>query len=562
MVFQAESNQAHFLHKLTTLEAALAEHKLITDRLEVVEKHGFYWTLLCILGPFLSVCCIDVFSHVRVNNVAQGILNYCGANAAFIDEATVKRIKENLLQPLQNKVLGKYSVSDAVEELDELPPTLPLVWPQDISRLGITDVQKNELDAILSEVAPLAFGSRFRTGSSYSLSFEKTNTRGRTLQLFSYRTGETKKFQLPLTVTIVKRKPQRLNSFLLWTKQVVAEGGERRVRLAYDLMKGEFRALKRCESEIEELVLRHFRSYPSPGIERVIQFYNPQKSDHGVSIKKQHLVEPLFEGTLSSLYLQIKEQKDILSVMRQLLTGLTALHDFTPKTISVSSDPRELDTITTTTTTYPKAFHLDIKPHNILLRRLPSGEWDARLIDFGLVNTFFPGNGTPGYRPPEDMRLLCEVQPEGPEGSRSPDISGQQIVEKTASYNQKKDVWQLGLTFTTLLTQHLGNLKKEKILVIIPPLQCIENAFRKGEKNGHLDGHIADLTQEEVDADLAELKAETPADYAPLWNELISKMLQVDPMQRFSSKEALERLSSLMPGAPTPPTPFTWGSSF
>lgn len=63
--------------------------------------------------------------------------------------------------------------------------------------------------------------------------------------------------------------------------------------------------------------------------------------------------------------------------------------------------------------------HRDIKPDNIMLQRLPSGRWFARLVDFGIAKDLSAGAGTDGskvmgtarYMAPEHM----EGRPLGPE---------------------------------------------------------------------------------------------------------------------------------------------------
>lgn len=59
--------------------------------------------------------------------------------------------------------------------------------------------------------------------------------------------------------------------------------------------------------------------------------------------------------------------------------------------------------------------HRDLKPENILLQKKPSGGYRCKLIDFGLGNTFRPGQvlktacGSPCYAAPELVRnVLCE----------------------------------------------------------------------------------------------------------------------------------------------------------
>lgn len=553
MLFIPESSKASFLNKLSLLETAVAQHKLINTRLEVVEKHGFCWILLCLLRPFFSLCCSDAFSHVRVDKVAQSILKYCQANKDYVDESALTQLREKILAPLNQKTQQKYYLENVLEDLAELPPPPPLKWPSDLSTLGLTEAQKEIFDTAFSEMVPYALGHKGGLHSIYELRCTKRKIEGiahRTLQL--QRAGVVQKEQaIPITFSLTNepRAPRRLTHIILWTKIDIGKGAERKVRRCYDLFTGEFLARKKTISNIEKKILEHFKFYPTPGIEPVISF--PTSKKWGV--QKDHIIEPSYKGSLQALYDQIATPEESLSIMRQLLTGLTALHAYTPVEVDITSDYNPVTGMTKTTTrttTYKNAFHLDIKPDNILLRWLPSGEVEAVLIDFGLANTFHPGNGTEGYRPPEDVQFLSELYPEGINGPRSQVISGQQSFERTLSYNYKKDVWGLGLVFTTLLAKSLWtlNFRKHQVItdrVIIPPLVSLEQAFLKGQKRGHFDGHIADLQQMGIDGDIEELKAGTSPIFTPFWDELIKPMLQVDYRQRLSAADALQKFNQL-----------------
>lgn len=123
MIFYAESGKDDFLNKLASLETALAQRRLINDRLEVVTRSAFRWTLLRLLSPFFFLFFRDAFSHLRVNNVAKSILAYFKANQAYVDETIIKKFKENFLDPLSKK---KPSLSLSSDDLEGFLPLSPM----------------------------------------------------------------------------------------------------------------------------------------------------------------------------------------------------------------------------------------------------------------------------------------------------------------------------------------------------------------------------------------------------------------------------------------------------
>jgi hypothetical protein len=534
MTFFPETNKENFQSKLAVLENALSQRKLISDRLEVVTKGGFRWTMLCLLRPFFSLFGKDLFSHVRVNNVAKGILAYFKANQAFVDEATINQFKAAFLDPFKAKK-SYFSLSgDHLVGFLSLPP---LKWPTNLAILGITQEQKIALEQALTEVLPKTYGE------NQPIICVKMKVEGvsiRKLRLYdNYSCDRLKKeVVVPLTVKITIGNP-RTSRIDLWTKVVIAKGGQRKVKKCYNLLTGNVFVRKKFCSKLEELILRHFRYNPSRGIEPV-EFFE----DCAEGFKSKHIIQPCFEGTILNLLSSVHlEPKDVYSIVYQLATGLSALHAFTPTEQSISFN-RFFD-MRTTTTTYPKTFHLDIKPDNILIRRIPNSDsWEAVLSDFGIAGTLHPGNGTIGYLSPEDVKFKNLLYPNGHNGPISPDISDKEIVATTLAYSQKKDVWALGLVFISLLTNRWTTITRRedgqiKSIIAAPPLECILAALEKGEEGKH----IADITQDSVDQSIAELRAATPV-YASLWDNLIFKMLQVDPMQRISAEEVIKICSA------------------
>jgi len=529
MIFQPEASRDIFLQKLTSLQEALAQRQLINDRLEVEKKNGFYWTILCLLDPFCSIFFYDVFSHVRVDNVGKSVIAYFKANEAYFDEAVIERFKERFLIPLHAKK-ASYYLSE--ERLDSLLPLPPLQWPVDLSLLGISDDQKRMLEMAFSAVLPKTFGEE------PTISCTKTKDAAGNSQRQLVRTNVERQIlaqaDIPITVLVDIQASRKKSSIVLWTKVEIGKGGQRKVKQCFDLLKGEFSAVrKKCCSTVEKLILEHFQYKPSPGIEPIDKIQRRLDSQ----FKSDHIIEPIFDGDLYDTLSKLTEV-DGRSIMHQLAEGLSKLHAFQPVDITYSSD-----LTTRTTVTYPYTFHLDIKPNNILIRRLkgPNGI-QAVLADFGTAGKLRPGIGTPGYVSPEDMKLHDIFE------NKTTSMSADQVGEMLLSYNQKKDVWALGLVFTVLICKAWYNVKKpipggsKQTSTLVAPLRCIAEAIEKSKKDDEL---IAHLTQDAIDASLVELKEAVDSCYATIIDNLISKMLKVDPQKRISSKEVFEIYSTL-----------------
>ena len=438
-------------------------------------------------------------------------------------------------------------------------PHPPRIWPGDLATLGLTEVDKNTLEKAFDEALSIA-----PDFSEHGLMCRKTKVDGvsrRRLQLFNEE-GLVREWNVPITL-MVNIQQATLKSIVLWTKVIIGEGGDRRVRKCYDLITGEINARKKFCNTVEKLILQHFQSHPSAGIESItstIEADDPYLNLHGVSgIKKPHFVEPCFEGDLfQMLDIQVLDEitkstldkitnpRHVISIMEQLLTGLATLHEFV-LVESIAGMP---------TQTYPKTKHWDIKPANILLRKI-EGNWEAVLMDFGHAATLAPGNGSDGYLSPEDVCFRSRVYPDGIRSPRNLDIPYQEIVETTSSYAQKKDVWQLGLVFVSLLMGRIVDIELREAdevgtIISTAPLDSLVNAIKIDKRYGHHDWRFAKLRQDFIDRDIVRCKAETLAKcraetrpaYAYLWDYLISKMLQVDPAHRISSKEALSILLS------------------
>lgn len=534
MKFYTENNKESFLNRLAILENAIANRHLVNKRLEVVAKWGFRWVILCLLKPFYLLFNQDVFSHVRVNQVAKSLLAYFKANQIFLNEETVNRFKQRFLDRLHKK---NSSFLLTLNDFEAYLPLPPLKWPSNLDALMITPAQKKEFEQAFLRILPSSYEKK------YHFVCTKNKIKGVTIRKLQCYESKTKKLiseiEVPLSVKIEIKTPRNESHVFLFTKAVVAKGGQRRVKKCYDVLTGRFVVRKKICSKIEELILKHYKNVPSLGIEPIRYFIN----DTSQGFKNSHMIQDYFEVNLFDLLAKVQlDATQVFSIMWQLSTGLANLHVFAPNECFVFNNNfiKSVRKIT-----YPQTFHSDIKPENILVRRLPGQKtWEAVLADFGLAGSFFPGFGTMGYLSPEDIKLKFLVR-EKFQNSQIPDQVCSQIISQTRTYSQKKDVWALGLVFTALLTNNICSIHcklSDKVfkLIHVPPLEFLINQFRQYSN----DKELSDLPQELVNQNIMHLKNQTPEIYANLWDNLIVKMLQVDPIHRINASEVLKILYS------------------
>ncbi len=108
-------------------------------------------------------------------------------------------------------------------------------------------------------------------------------------------------------------------------------------------------------------------------------------------------------------------------------------------------------------------FHRDLKPENILLEKKDDPVRTIKIIDFGIAIRFvsgqrFPSNhssGTVRYMSPE--QLVARRSP----NSRANDEDGEYVLfgrlngGKVEDYNEKTDMWAIGIIAYFLLTGEL-----------------------------------------------------------------------------------------------------------
>ena len=184
----------------------------------------------------------------------------------------------------------------------------------------------------------------------------------------------------------------------------LGQGSTSRVYLAVDVRTNErvvvklFKKILEYKIEREIGVLKQIRECPHVQQLREV-ILNPGFLNYG-------FVFEYSSGEMMNTRMKDMPLEDIRLYIKQILTALKCVHS-------------------------KGIMHRDIKPSNILISNDPSRK-EARLLDFGLAETMTPEKtyrfrvGTNCYKPPE-------------------------ILLKRTSYNEKVDIWGLGLILMELL---------------------------------------------------------------------------------------------------------------
>jgi len=200
----------------------------------------------------------------------------------------------------------------------------------------------------------------------------------------------------------------------------IAEGGLGVVFKARDSLTGREVAVKRvrtdtlggCGSAVDALIreARQQAALQHPNIVAV--------HDFGVDTEGGFIVMELAEGeTLDEAILRAPfSASDFDALARQTLAGMSAVHA-------------------------KGMLHLDLKPGNLMIHRLPDGGLQVKILDFGLAKSTPPKGGTP---PPKGCTgLLGSIHFMAPEQFEN------------APVDVRTDLYALGCIFYHALTQQL-----------------------------------------------------------------------------------------------------------
>lgn len=416
----------------------------------------------------------------------------------------------------------------------ENPFCVRLLWPQDLTCLGLTEESKALIDYHVKAAAECLSKGSYMTFEKKYLAYHTTGS-------------EPVALKLPITLSILKRKPNSKKlHVLLFSKTILASGGERTVRLVYNLTTGDFLIKKRIAGCFEEYLLNQLKPLRKKrGLAASIMFRNSLSKKNK---QKRQIIEPIRDGSLSILFQTAPLSHFFLkySLIIDLLSDLQDLHNTPMSQISFSTtkrfDPdRKFDY---------KAFHADIKPDNVLVS-YQNGKWRAELCDFG-------GSADPsifmlsfGYTPPEYILFYMQHLPAGLSGAFSGPHNPIEVIAFNIKYAQSRDVWSMGLVLLSLLVERQDMTTWENTFhncqrrAKIAPLPSLQKMLSGTLKNPYDENNVVFLGQDLLDKEMDDLAQDTLLIHPKRQEEvsrsfqIIKRMLRVNPDERITVHEAL-----------------------
>ncbi len=538
-----------FEAKIQVLKGALAQDSgvVIDTDLQLVERSGFWWCVLSLARPFFALFGIDVYSHVRIDRVAERFLEFCKVNRRFFFEKPdlLGCVQKDFLNSLTDKVSRHFQKIqadwDAREFMRKFNASAPplfmeqqkeIQWPKERDK-GFFDITEQDRSTVERAIGSVQ--QALTQDPDCSIRFEKTGEKGARERclVIEKPDGSIQRIPVPYTLYFAEKDGRWADIFLI-TKKVIGKGSERRVRVVHSLFENKGYATKKVVSE-EASILTYFQEHPFRGIVTPECF-------RSIRAGKQHVVEPLYAGSLHDLLSQpsLVTPEGKLNMMRDLVEGLNFLHAIPLKEMTFEFT-RNLtfqkgQSFVSTKTYQVPAVHTDIKPGNILVR-FEEGKWRAALTDFSGVWDPAAVGGTVGYRPPEIVKFANELK------EIRVRSGGQEVLDHNTLHGRASDVWSMGLVLVSIL-------KGESLEKQISPLPCIHDSiFPEAQKRhgvtvhteyvNQVDTAILTLSQEQVDQDLEALKLTLRLDpfLARLVDEVIKPMLRIKPSERITAQQ-------------------------
>jgi len=542
-------------------------NQVIDQNLHVVEKKGFRWILLSLLAPFYRFFGEDVYSHVRVNQVADRVLELCEQNHAQLNKHIIQNIKNRILTPLNDQTKRKYQAhfNAVTAKLDamtysQIPDKYlkPYVTPN-TDVIGMTKQQQME---VLEILFPL-LGTLKTDPEKYSLQFVKTGKKQsatrklRLWEVISRSTWESKhkkiaEVDVPFSLHIEMRRGL-IHDIILLAKAVVGEGAQTKVRACYGLLTDRLLVRKKIPADQREVLKTLLeRNVFSPRLAPrglvAVEIWKEKLLSDAMHDRGLQLFELKLAGTLDGALVDNRNLCGSVAVKKQLmgdlLHGIRLLHTqrhpgfvFTPQSarrdlgdLSWAGIRREIDNITNIPPF--KIAHGDLKPGNVLVAFVEN-KLRAQITDFGSLNPamlIF----TTGFTSPEKIAF---------------DSHGSALLVFHENYAQPSDMWSLGLICVMILSGKFS--EKRPGFAPLPSMDArwIAEKDKLGiqqitKENEHerttIENKVlSQITQAEIDQDLAALAKDSSRELKPFW-ELVSRMLRIPPKNRITAAEAVE----------------------
>ncbi len=346
--------------------------------------------------------------------------------------------------------------------------------------------------------------------------------------------GETQEYDFPKKVYFCY-KDQELKVFVQAKDKQVGRGSERIVTLAHELVSNHPCVHKRVSNTYETQFLIKAMDLPSKRGLFLPLALNLASSKHKI-------VEEMGFPLLNNLYKLTNHH--LKNCIEDLLLGLCTLHEMTLANQHYHIGDAQF------TFERPKIAHQDIKLENMLIRKHPERKYEMGFIDFGGVSPmdcYF----SCFFRSPHKIRYLRELN----HLSNKVGMSWSALLPTFKLYNrnfaQKEDVWSLGIAFLSILSR--GKAPFVHHHPQVPALNCFFNAYRSlvdirsglGQSAFRLpeDQFVCDIRQVDMDLSVDDFfNRHIPTELNPncKMQDLIKKMLKVDPQQRYTSQQTLE----------------------
>jgi len=377
-------------------------------------------------------------------------------------------------------------------------------WPENLNTLDINDEQKRLLHRHLTVAMRLLKQNKTVTSEKRHLTLENMPP-----------------LTLPLSVHI--EKTNDCIRIILLPRTVFMIGGERKIRWAYDLTRGEFLLKKRVVGMFEEIILKemlHTRN--TRGITCSIIWRTILGKQNK---QKRQMIESLRHGTILSIFnteafLSLKVRcnlildflKDLRDVHKISISGVKIGDWFLPQYY---------------------AFHADVKMQNALVFQ-QNGRWRGELCDFGKATSNPMVNSlSVGFTSPECVEFY--------NSERSKNMHDNVVFNMT--HGQHKDIWAMGMLILAILVGRVEKLlwleKSVLAMADIAPLPCLMGALSNSLAQSQGEMGILQLNQDILDRDVDLLRQEVlqknPQDDHDMINKLfmtIKEMLRINPRER------------------------------
>lgn len=518
-----------FINMVANLQKVSSLHHLVmNDQLQVVDKRGCKWMLLCLLKPF---CCLfgkDIYSHYRVNNVANAIFKACGANKGLLQrqpelvtkiqtavtalnmkskdkyKTCLQTLKDSITkltapkvqQPLPQvktthfvpSVVVKGSTPTGAQNSSALPHPETLLSllqdaPHPVSVVPQSHIKHSAPPAAPTQFDPAHFQMKwppFDDLEACGVTPEQTAKLKAALDELVPQCLGASQYKLNFVKTEQKeRKLQVLTKEGLLVKEiatplsleVVYHDGQLQdivLLTKYIVAKGGETKVRLCFSLFQGL--QFVRKNCFGGLQRqLLEYFRDHPSDGIVKIKG--IRESQSNGSV-----KVQSIEDFwLANLREFITfqkmptfenRLSIARDMLSGIAAIHNIECDQYVRDDGSKVGPfKMFHLDITPSNILLNPSTENPSQGAITDFGCAHPENVG-GTAGFKAPEQI-LLCHKYKE---------MTMEEIIAYNLKFGQASDVWSTGLVLSVLLTWAVDPLGG-------PPLPCIADSLKKAAEN-------------------------------------------------------------------------------